>query len=142
MIQIDVDSSFTELWRYNIFVMCGGYSEDGEQLYVAGKEVISSEDIQEGVVQLPPPPPNFDPASMSIRLECDEAPQVNILVYIVAHMLPEDREVVNSPSFPCNVRVSQDGIARLSERYLVSQWGGVSVNIKLKTDEVGEIYKP
>ncbi len=131
MFLIEVSSDFQELWRYNIFATCGGFDAMGKSLYVVGEEMVSSEEIQKEIVPLPAPPDNFDPKSMTLRLETKDATAIKIIIYVVAHTLPHDRIVEDSPPFNCLITVSRESCEIYRDIHKVNQWGGVTVNINL-----------
>ncbi len=131
MYSIEVSSDFSELWRYNIFATCGGFDSAGGSLYVVGKEMISSEEIQTDIIPLPAPPDSFDPKSMTITLEAEAAASIKIIVYVVAHTLPESRIVEDSPPFNTLITVQRDGKEIYRDIHKVNQWGGMTANIKI-----------
>lgn len=129
MYKIEVTSHYEELWRYNIVISCGGYNAHAEQLYVTGCERITCEEFTVDPTRRLSPPANFDP-TVPLILECDEADNIHTTIYVIAHTLPEDRMVENSPPFPITIKVFRDKEQLYAQDHEVNQWGGASVNIK------------
>ncbi len=131
MYKIEVTCHYEELWRYNMVVTCGGYDTSAEQLYVVGCERITNEEfLFDPKAKEPTPPPNYNPSEPLI-LECNEADSIHAIIYVIAHTLPHDRYVENSPPFAIEVKIYRNDERIYIEQHLVNQWGGATVNINI-----------
>ncbi|MFI3248550.1 MAG: hypothetical protein R3Y39_05410 [Rikenellaceae bacterium] len=130
MYRIQVTTHYEQIWRYNTVISCGGYNTLQEPLYVAGCERITSEELQSGPTYELTPPPNFDP-SLPLILECDSADNIHAIIYVIAHTLPLDRSIEESPPFPIMIQIFRDDKEVYAQQHEVNQWGGATVNIKI-----------
>ncbi len=130
MYRVEIISHYEELWRYNMIIMCGGYNTLSEQLYVVGCDRITSEEFQTGATTQLDPPPNYNPSEPLI-LECKNADSIHAIIYVIAHTLPEDRMVENSPPFALQVKIYSDEKELYVQEHQVNQWGGATINIKI-----------
>ncbi len=130
MYTLEIKSDYEELWRYNIIATCGGFDAEGRQLYFEGEEMIMSETIKNRIVAMMPPPKWFTSKEMTITLSCAEAYSLELYLYVIAHTMPEDRLVKNSPPFPMQVTLLRGEEEVASEIYEVNQWGGLTLDLK------------
>ncbi len=128
---IELSSGFEELWRYNLLVTCRGLDNDDNELYVTGDEKVTSETFQSDLIKLPAPPEDFKPEDLTLMLKCEDAPRIDIIAYVVAHTLPENRRVEDSPPFYLRVQVTRNEEEIYDELHEVNQWGGLSAYIDL-----------
>ncbi len=124
--KIDVESSFESIWRYNIFLMCGGDDSQGEKLYV-----VSSQDVvaDEGHEVVEPPLGCQLPRKLS--LESEDAESIRVILYIVPHTLPTVRDISQTPPFEMSVTIKHCGEQIYHRVHLVDQWSGDSIEINL-----------
>ncbi len=118
MYTISVTCSYDELYRYNTVVMCGGYNASGEEIYVVSQRDDAS---QGGEFSLP----------QIVQLRAQRAQSIRIIVYLIAHTMPEKREVEASPPFEIDIEVEQDGREIYHKSHEVNQWGGTAIEIEL-----------
>ncbi len=126
MYSIDVESSYEELWRYNIIVMCGGYSASQERLYVTSQEDIispvgSSLDCEPEGYKLP----------HVVSLNAAKADNIRAIIYLVPHTLPRGKEVAAYSDFDLEVTVTRGKKIIYQSTHKANQWGGASIEIKL-----------
>ncbi len=130
MYRIEFTCHYEQLWRYNMVITCGGYNALGEQLYVVGCERVTSEEFQSGATTELTPPANFDPAEPLI-LECNKADNIHAIIYVIAHTLPLEREIEETPPFPFQVEIFRNNERIYSEEHFANGWGGATINIKI-----------
>ncbi len=129
---IDIHCGFAELWRYNIFVICGGFDSSGERcdFVSAGSEVAPA-----GANLEEPPAEAAKPRDLRIvTAECDS---VTAYVYVIPHTLPTSRDVDSCRPFTLDVKVTaSDGATLYEVKHGINQWSGASIEIKLPQAKV------
>ena len=118
MYTIRVTCSYDELYRYNTVVMCGGYDSAQEELYVVSAR---DEASQGGEFALP----------QITTLTADRAENLRIVVYLVAHTLPENLNVEELNPFEVDIKVTKGGKEIYHKPHEVNPWGGAAIEIKL-----------
>ncbi|MFI3278572.1 MAG: hypothetical protein SNH13_01380 [Rikenellaceae bacterium] len=129
MYRIDVDCSFESVWRYNMVLMCGGYDATDEQLYVVSREDIIAEQGNEGEEV---PPAVLLPRR--ITLDAQDAQRIRVILYIVPHTLPQQKDISQTPPFELTITVENRGDVVYHRVHHVDQWSGDSIEINLRGD--------
>ncbi len=126
MYTIEVESSYEQLWRYNMIVMCGGFSATSESLYVVSQRDIIS-DIENPIEC----EPDGYTLPRRVSLRAAKADNIRAIVYVVPHTLPIGRDVDQNPAFDALVTITKSGKEIYRNIHKVNQWGGASIEIKI-----------
>lgn len=124
-----VSSSFKELWRYNITLVCELCSADGERIEFKAEESI----VAPAGSNLQSAPADY-PKSRTVAIESGDGDYLNILVYVVPNTLPVTNEIFETKPFPLVVKVESEGKMVLNQAFEINQWSGD--NITLKTENL------
>lgn len=128
MYTIEVISSFEEYWRYNTILMCGGYSDTGEELYVVSQKDVIAEVGDE--IRLAPK--GYTSPRVTV-LECEECDNIRLMVYMVPNTLPKGSKarIENFPPFDATIIIRRGDELIYDEIITVNQWSGISKEIKI-----------
>ncbi len=129
MYRVVITSQYEQLWRYNLLAMCAGFDALRERLYVVSGERIYREEINTEIVALPAPPSGFRVGEPFVLL-CESAESLHLIIYVVTHTLPSNRDVESSPPFDVRVVIERDGEAVYDEPHEVNQWGGATIDFE------------
>lgn len=122
---IAVSSNYSELWRYNIAIVTACLDENRNQIEVVAErshlaDVGSNLSAAEGEWM----------ARNKISLMTPTCDAVEILVYLIPHSLPKEREIEDVPPFEIKISVNRGNKTLHDELHQVNQWSGVSVELK------------
>ncbi len=128
MFTIEITSSYEEYWRYNTILMCGGYSSNDEQLYVATERDTIAEVGDEIRVK-----PQGYTSPRTTQLTCEECDHIRAMVYVVPHTLPKGSKtlVEDHPAFTASITIRRDDELIYENQQPINQWSGISLEIKL-----------
>ena len=129
--KVSVTSSFEELWRYNIVLVCELCSAEGERVDFLSKDST----IAPVGSNMTAPPIDYD-TNRKICCECGEGDHLNILLYIIPHTLPFTDDLYEIKSFPVVVRVEADKKVVLNQAFEINQWSGDNIALKRVGAEV------
>lgn len=127
---IAVSSNFSELWRYNIVVMCGTYDAQGEQLSVITEEsgvATVDEDVERDSI-----PVAADREVILTTVPCDN---IKAYVYFMPHKLPSATTPDDTPDFPIRIKVNEGSGQIYNKEHKVNQWSGATIELKLPKKE-------
>jgi hypothetical protein len=105
--EIEISSAFAEWDRYAVYMTAVCF--DG-----AGVMVDYVNLVDKGAVLATPP--------------CDHA---DLYLYVIAREFPASDVIKKSPPFEIELSISKGGDKPVSTKYLVNQWGGLSVKQSL-----------
>ncbi len=119
---IDLSCDYSEWWRYNVYIMAAGFSEEG------GPATLDNlvDKVADTGSQLRDAPPGY-PTPRTIRLETRPCIFVDIYIYVVANSFPATDSVGDWPPFPVTLRVGVGGKTVEEKTWDVNQWGGLTV---------------
>ena len=101
--KIEINSTFDELWRYNLVLMGGGYNAKGEKISFAAEK---NEIAPTGANLTAKPEQAQIKNKLAITLpQCDN---IAIYAYLIPHTLPTNREVEMTLPFDLTITVWQD----------------------------------
>ncbi len=124
--KISVSSSFEELWRYNLVLVCELCSANGERI-----EFLSEESFVAPVGSNLTTPPSDDGVNRKLSLSTKEGDHLNILVYVVPHTLPTTNDIIKTKPFPLIVKVVDNKKEVLvNQVFKVNQWSGDNIALK------------
>lgn len=129
--KVSVSSSFEELWRYNIVLVCELCSADGSRIDFLSKESI----IAPVGSNMTAPPTDYN-ADRELCCECGEGDYLNILLYIVPHTLPSTNDLYRIKLFSVVVKVDADKKRVLSQSFNVNQWSGENISLKVESGKL------
>ena len=122
-----VSSSYKELWRYNITLVCELCSADGERV-----EYKAEESIVAPVGSNMQSAPADYPKSRTVIIESGDGDYLNILVYVVPNTLPVTNNIFETKPFPLIVKVESEGKMVLNQVFEINQWSGDNIALKTK----------
>ncbi len=120
-----MSSSFEELWRYNIVLVCELCSADGSRVDFLSKESFIAP-VGSNMIA---PPIDYD-TDRDICCECGDCDHLNILLYIIPHTLPFTDDLYQIKPFPVVVRVESDKKVVLNQAFEINQWSGDNIALK------------
>lgn len=120
---IVLDSDFSELWRYNIAVMCSVRSAEGEVEFLK-----HNSDIAPVGAELREVPRGYD-ACRRIELHSAPATALTLYIYVMPHTLPATEDVAAAPPFELELEIKHGDNQLLHRRIEVNQWSGENVEI-------------
>ncbi len=122
---VALNSSFAELWRYNIAVVVAGFDADGEQLEVKSAQ---SHIADVGAnLKVAPEGYNRHRSLSVVSVPCES---VEVLIYIIPHTLPSAKDIADAKPFNIHVTVSRGELSIHDAQHSVNQWSGDSITLK------------
>jgi len=121
-----VSSSFKELWRYNITLVCELCSADGERVEYKAEESI----VAPVGSNLQSTPADY-PKSRTVIVESGDGDYLNILIYVVPNTLPTTNEIYNTKPFPLIVKVENEDKVALNQVFEINQWSGDNITLRV-----------
>lgn len=122
---VALNSSFAELWRYNIAVVVAGFDADGEQLEVKSAQ---SHIADVGAnLKVAPEGYNRHRSLSVVSVPCES---VEVLIYIIPHTLPSAKDIADAKPFNIHVTVSRSERSIHDAQHSVNQWSGDSITLK------------
>ena len=122
---IILDSDFSELWRYNIVVMCS-VLRDGQEV----EFLKHSSEIAPVGAELKEMPRGYN-ANRRVKLRTQEATALTLYIYVVPHTLPMTADVAEAKPFEMVVEVLHGTEQAYRKRIEVNQWSGENIELSL-----------
>ena len=120
-----LDSDFSELWRYNIVVMCS-VLRDGEEV----EFLKHSSEIAPVGAELREIPRGYS-ANRRVELHTAEATNLTLYIYVMPHTLPMTTDVAEAKPFEMVVEVLHGTDQVYRKRVEVNQWSGENIELFL-----------
>ena len=127
--KIELRSRYEEWWRYNAELMCGCFDIDDNRIGFAS----SASDVASVGSNLKVRPAEI-PASRSVTLETPPCDHLVLYVYIIPHTLPVGNDIDATRPFEAEIRISCAGKHLRTEKRMINQWSGASIELKIKKD--------
>ena len=99
---IEISSRYDGWWRYNAALMCGCFDAGDERIGFASAE--------------------SHVADVGANL---------LYIYIVPHTLPAGNDIADTQPFEITLRIAYGGKVLRSEKRLINQWSGASVEMRV-----------
>ena len=112
---IEISSRYDGWWRYNAALMCGCFD--------AGDERIGFASAESHVADMA--------GDRSLRLETTACDHLLLYIYIVPHTLPAGNDIADTQPFEITLRIAYGGKVLRSEKRLINQWSGASVEMRV-----------
>ena len=122
---IILDSDFSELWRYNIVVMCS-VLRDGEEV----EFLKHSSEIAPVGAELREIPRSYS-ANRRVELHSAPATALTLYIYVMPHTLPMTTDVSAAAPFEMVVEVLHGTEQVYRKRVEVNQWSGENIELSL-----------
>lgn len=122
---IILDSDFSELWRYNIVVMCSALHAGAEVEFLK-----HSSEIAPVGAELREIPRGYS-ANRRVELRTQPADALTLYIYVMPHTLPMTTDVAEAKPFEMVVEVLHGKEQILRKRVEVNQWSGENIEINL-----------
>ena len=124
--KVSVSSSFEELWRYNLVLVCEVCSANNERI-----EFLSEESFIAPVGSNLTTPPSDYSVDRKLSLTTKDGHYLNILVYVVPHTLPSTNDIIKTKPFSLIVKVVDDKKDVLvNQVFKVNQWSGDNISLE------------
>lgn len=123
---IQIRSTYAEIWRYNIAISCGCTDSAGNVVEVVGEQ----DNIAPVGSNLKVAPDGFT-LPCEVRLSTPETEGIVAYIYLVPHTLPAERDIAESEPFKLSVKVSAGRDTIYNVVHKVNQWSGTSIELKL-----------
>ena len=123
---IQIRSTYAEIWRYNIAISCGCTDSAGNVIEVVGEQ----DNIAPVGSNLKVAPDGFT-LPREVRLSTHETEGIVAYIYLVPHTLPAQRDIAESEPFKLSVKVSAGRDTIYNVVHKVNQWSGTSIELKL-----------
>lgn len=120
---IVLDSDFSDLWRYNIVVMCSVQRDGAEVEFLKHKSEIAPVDAELREI------PRGYSVDRRIELHTQPADALTLYIYIMPHTLPMTTDVAEAKPFEMLVEVLHGAEQSLRKRVEVNQWSGENLEI-------------
>ena len=122
---IIVDSDFSELWRYNIIVMCS-VLRDGKEV----EFLKHSSEVAPVGAELKEIPLDYN-SNRRVELMTQEATTLTLYIYIIPHTLPMITDVAEAKPFEMCVEVMHGTDQVYRRRVEINQWSGENIELAL-----------
>ena len=123
---IQIRSTYAEIWRYNIAISCGCTDSAGNVV-----EVVGEQDTLAPVGSNLKVAPDGFTLPREVRLSTPETEGIVAYIYLVPHTLPAQRDIAESEPFKLSVKVSAGRDTIYNVVHKVNQWSGTSIELKL-----------
>ena len=123
---IQIRSTYAEIWRYNIAISCGCTDSAGNVVEVVGEQ----DNIAPVGSNLKVAPDAFT-LPREVHLSTPETEGIVAYIYLVPHTLPAERDIAESEPFKLSVKVSAGRDTIYNVVHKVNQWSGTSIELKL-----------
>lgn len=122
---IILDSDFSELWRYNIVVMCSVLRNGQEVEFLK-----HSSEIAPVGAELKEIPRGYN-ANRRVELRTKEATALTLYIYVMPHTLPMTADVAEAKPFEMIIEVLHGTEQAYRKRVEVNQWSGENIELSL-----------
>ncbi len=123
---IELSCDFEYLWRYNITLACEMLGEQGERLDFGSKELRVADIGSQMRVA-----PEGWTKRQKLQLSTVRCASIRMVAYLLAHTMPEERDVESLKPFEMRIMVTTDGEKIYNKVHYVDQRGGAAINIVL-----------
>ena len=123
---IQIRSTYAEIWRYNIAISCGCTDSAGNVVEVVGEQ----DNVAPVGSNLKVAPDGFT-LPREVRLSTPETEGIVAYIYLVPHTLPAERDIAETEPFKLSVKVSAGRDTIYNVVHKVNQWSGTSIELKL-----------
>ena len=120
---IVLDSDFSDLWRYNIVVMCSVQRDGAEVEFLK-----HNSEIAPVGAELREIPRGYN-ANRRIELHTQPADALTLYIYVMPHTVPMTTDVADAAPFEMLVEVLHGAEQSLRKRVEVNQWSGENLEI-------------
>ena len=120
---IKLESDFSELWRYNIVVMCSVLRDGTEVEFLKHSSEVAPVGDELGEV------PRGYCHDRSVVLRSVEANGLTLYIYVMPHTLPMTTDVAEAKPFEMVVEVLHGAEQAYRKRVEVNQWSGENLEI-------------
>ncbi len=122
---IELSSRHEEWWRYNAFVTCRCYGDDGGTLQL----VSAKSEVAPAGSNLKSRPKETE---QHRRLELTTPPchHIDIHAYIIPHTMPADNDVHSVKRPHIDLRITCGGKVLISQQHDINPWSGATVEVK------------
>ena len=122
---IVLDSDFSDLWRYNIVVMCSVQRDGAEVEFLK-----HNSEIAPVGAELREIPRGYN-ANRRIELHTQPADALTLYIYVVPHSLPRVESIAMAEAFDLRVEVMFDDKPLYGHTHEINQWSGENIEITL-----------
>ena len=122
---IILDSDFSELWRYNIVVMCS-VVRDGEEI----EFLKHSSEVAPVGAELREIPRGYS-ANRRVELRTQDATALTLYIYVMPHTLPMTTDVSAAQPFEMSLEIFHGAEQVLRKRVEVNQWSGENIELQI-----------
>ena len=122
---IILDSDFSELWRYNIVVMCSVLC-DGEEV----EFLKHASEIAPVGAELREIPRGYS-VNRRVELRTEEATALTLYIYVMPHTLPMTTDVAEAKPFEMSLEVFHGAEQVYRKRVEVNQWSGENIELHI-----------
>ncbi len=119
---VALNSSYAELWRYNIAIVVAGFDAKGQQLEVKSAQ----SHIADVGANLKSAPEGYD-RHRKLSVVVAPCESVEVLIYIIPHTLPSAVDIADTKPFNIHVKVTRGDRAIHDAQHSVNQWSGDSI---------------
>lgn len=123
---IEISSRYDGWWRYNAALMCGCFDAGDERIGFASAE----SHVADVGANLTAKPADMA-GDRSLRLETAACDHLLLYIYIVPHTLPAGNDIADTQPFEITLRIAYGGKVLRSEKRLINQWSGASVEMRV-----------
>ena len=123
---IEISSRYDGWWRYNAALMCGCFDAGDERIGFASAE----SHVADVGANLTAKPADMA-GDRSLRLETAACDHLLLYIYIVPHTLPAGNDIDDTQPFEITLRIAYGGKVLRSEKRLINQWSGASVEMRV-----------
>lgn len=124
--KVELCSDFDYLWRYNITLACEQLDSSGERIDFSSVERKVA-DIGTNLKAAPEGWQRGEKLSLTTS-ECDH---ISLIVYLLPHTLPPQKDVDSCAPFKLSIKVSAGREKVYDKVHYINQWGGDSIELKL-----------
>ena len=122
---IILDSDFSELWRYNIVVMCS-VVRDGEEI----EFLKHSSEVAPVGAELREIPRGYS-ANRRVELRTQDTTALTLYIYVMPHTLPMTTDVSAAQPFEMSLEIFHGAERVLRKRVEVNQWSGENIELQI-----------
>ena len=126
---VEITSRYEGWWRYNAVLMCGCFDAEGRRTGFAS----ATSEVAGVGSNLREKPADTDP-DRTVRLETPPCDHIVLYLYLIPHTLPADNRIDETHPFEIMLRIACGGRKLRTEKRLVNQWSGASVEMRIDAE--------
>ena len=116
---IEISSRYDGWWRYNVALMCGCFDAAGNRTgFVSAESHVA--DVGANLKKKP--------------LATEACDHLLLYIYIVPHTLPAGNDIGDTQPFEVDFRITCGGKLLRTEKRLINQWSGASVEMRVERE--------